>query len=216
MPRAEFTIDLPEGVWVGDLSRAHPDVRMRVLSAFPTDDSGYGLLEITGESVAAVVDGMRRAEGVSSVEAVRRTDDLAVVQFETTELPLLVTIQRAQIPLELPIEVSDGVVRLEITAPHDRLSAFGDQLRALGISHTLERVYRTVEEEDPLTERQADLLGSAIEHGYYDTPRGITLTDLAEELDMAPSTVSETLHRAEGTVIKAFAAERLGLDVERD
>ena len=34
----------------------------------------YTITAETGESVAAVVDGMRRAEGVSSVEAVRRTE----------------------------------------------------------------------------------------------------------------------------------------------
>jgi len=214
MPRAEFAVDLPEGIWVGGLSRANPGTTMRVLSAFPDEESGYGLLEITADAIDAVLDGMQEADGVSDVAVVYRTGDRVVVQFGTTELPLLVTIQRAQIPLELPVEITDGTVALEITAPHDRLSAFGDQLDALGISYVLDRVYRSVEEEDPLTDRQADLLRSAIEHGYYDTPRSITLTALAGELDMAPSTVSETLHRAEETVVKTFASERLDVDVE--
>lgn len=210
MPRAELTIDFPPGIWIGDLSRTYPAAQFTVLSAFPKEDRGYGLLEITADDVEPVLADMRGMQGVSDVEVVQQQPDRAVVQFETTEFPLLVTIQRAQVPLELPLEVSDGVASLEFTAPHDRLSAFGDQLTALGISHRLERLYRAVEPADPLTEKQRELLVAALEHGYYDTPRETTLTALADELGMAPSTVSETLHRAEGAVIKTFLEDDRG------
>lgn len=214
MPRAEFTIDLPEGVWVGDLSRSYPDVTFRVLSAFPDEDSGYGLLEIVSPAVDEILDRMRASPDVRSIETVQRTDDRAVVQFETTELPLLVTIQRAQIPLEPPLELVDGRVTLHLTAPRSRISAFGEQLDALSIPYTLDRIYRDVEAASVLTETQRDLLVEAIERGYYDTPRGITLNDLAAALDMAPSTVSETLHRAEGAVIKEHVAGLPDVDVD--
>jgi len=58
-----------------------------------------------------------------------------------------------------------------------------------------------------LTDRQRELLLAAVDAGYYDTPRECSLTDLATELDMAKSTVSETLHRAEGTIIEEFVAD---------
>lgn len=40
-------------------------------------------------------------------------------------------------------------------------------------------------------------MNAVIERGYYDTPRRCTLTELADELDLAKSTCSERLHRAE-------------------
>jgi hypothetical protein len=61
-----------------------------------------------------------------------------------------------------------------------------------------------------LTDTQRDLLLRAIEEGYYDTPRSCSLTELAERLGKARSTVSESLHRAEGKALKEFAAERYG------
>ena len=45
---------------------------------------------------------------------------------------------------------------------------------------------------------------TAVDHGYYDTPRACSLTELAEEVGIAKSTCSETLHRAEETMIKQF------------
>jgi predicted DNA binding protein len=65
-----------------------------------------------------------------------------------------------------------------------------------------------VETPELLTDQQRRLLVTAVEEGYYDTPRECTLTELAEAVDLAKSTASVTLHRAEERVIKEFAAER--------
>lgn len=212
MPRAAFTIELPDRIWIGDLSRSHPDLTFKILSAFPGEERGYGLLELDGADAMEVLSDMRESDAVPTAEVVQASEDRIVVHFETTELPLLVTVQAAQIPLELPIEIRNGEVTVEITAPRDRLSAFDEQLDALNIPHRLDKVYRTVEARSLLTETQENVVSAAIEAGYYDTPRSVTLTDLAEELDLAPSTLSETLHRAEETMVKTFADEHLDFE----
>jgi predicted DNA binding protein len=73
-----------------------------------------------------------------------------------------------------------------VTTTQDRLSTLGDQL---------------------LTERQQGLVRTAVDAGYYNTPRECTLTELAERLGIAKSTRSGALHRAEGAVIKRFLAD---------
>jgi hypothetical protein len=209
MVRAEFTVDIPDGVWAGSVSRAYPETTFRVLSALPGPESGFGLLEFESADAAAILERLRAADTLRSVETVHREENHVVVQFESTAFPLLVTVQRAQVPLEFPLELEDGRVTLSLTAPRDRISEFADQLHAVGVPHSLDRIYRAVDVDDVLTDHQRELLRAALEHGYYDTPRGITLTDLAETVDAAPSTVSETLHRVEGSIIKEYAAEQL-------
>ncbi len=56
---------------------------------------------------------------------------------------------------------------------------------------------------------------TAVEEGYYDTARTCSLTELAGEVGIAKSTCSETLHRAEETVIKQFI-EDLPTPIESD
>ena len=216
MPRAELTIDLPAGVWIGDLSRSYPDTTFRILSAFPDEDSGYGLLEICARDLEEILERIRGNGAVRSLETVQRAEDRAVVQFETTELPLLLTVQRAQVPMEPPLELVDGHITLTLTAPRERISAFADQLEALSIVFTLDRIYRDVDLSIPLTGTERELLVAAIERGYYDTPRTITLTELAEERGLAASTVSERLHRAEELVLKEFCADEPSIDVDVD
>lgn len=91
-----------------------------------------------------------------------------------------------------------------MTAPYERLSALSDQLAEFGIPFDVAYVREDTGSEPLLTDRQRELLETAVEAGYYDSPRACSLTELAEQVGAAKSTVSETLHRAEGAVVRAF------------
>ena len=214
MPYAKLTIDLPDAVWIGEVSREFPSTTFRVLSAVPSGDAGFGLLEIESESIPTVLDAIEDRAGISSVQLMQRSEDTAVVQFETSEPLLLLSIQESGAPIELPLTIRDGKAVIELTASRDRLSEFGRQLEAFGMSYTLNRVYDAVDTPTLLTDQQRRLLVTAVELGYYDTPRECTLTELAEEVDLAKSTASVTLHRAEETVVKEFVAERLDVTLD--
>jgi predicted DNA binding protein len=192
------------------VSREFPGTTFRVLSAIPSGGDGFGLLEVEGDSVPAVLDAIQERTNVSGLELLGHAEDTAVIQFETSEPLLLLSIQRSGAPLELPVTVRNGAAALELTASQDRLSALGDQFDALGIPYTLERVYGGVDRPDLLSDEQRDLLVRAVELGYYDTPRECTLTELAEAVDLAKSTASVTLHRAEERVVKEFVTEAGG------
>lgn len=56
-----------------------------------------------------------------------------------------------------------------------------------------------------LTERQERLLVFAAASGYYDFPRRVSLTRLAEKVGVAPSTLSEILRGAEKRIVTAYA-----------
>ena len=212
MPYAKLTIDLPTAVWIGEVSRDFPSATFRVLSAMPSGEAGFGLLEVESESIPAVLGAIESR--VSSVELMQHAENTAIVQFETSDPLLLLSIQESGAPLELPLTIQGGEAVIELTASRDRLSAFGQQLEAFGLSYTLNRVYDAVETPDLLTDQQRRLLVAAVEEGYYDTPRECTLTELAEAVDLAKSTASVTLHRAEERVIKEFAAERLDVTLD--
>jgi len=205
MVHATLTLSIPRRIWIGALSQDHPDSCIRVLSAFPKgEESGVGLVEVDGPDVPAVVRAIDEEETVTDLAVLGRHEDTALVQFETTDPLLLFPIIGSGIPLELPFDIRDGEARWELTASQDRLSELGEQLETLGISFTVEQLRQHVEPEQVLTDRQTTLVQAAIERGYYDTPRECTLTELADAQDMAKSTCSETLHRAEEKIVKGF------------
>jgi hypothetical protein len=115
-------------------------------------------------------------------------------------------VRNSMVPLELPVRIVAGRANLELTAAHGRLSELTAQLESFGLSYEVESLRQSAASADLLSEKQRALLVAAVDRGYYDTPRTCTLTELAEGLGLAKSTLSERLHRVEGTVMKEFAA----------
>ena len=58
-----------------------------------------------------------------------------------------------------------------------------------------------------LSGTERDTLRAAIEHGYYETPREVTVNELAERLDVPQSTVSYRLRQAEAALAKGYFRE---------
>ena len=58
-----------------------------------------------------------------------------------------------------------------------------------------------------LTARQRQVFDIAIREGFYDIPRRISLTQLAELLGVAKSTLSVQLQRVESTIVHTFSEE---------
>jgi predicted DNA binding protein len=212
MPTARLAVTLPEDVWVADLSSRYPEATFRVLAALPDDDMGVGLVEITAPEMEAVLSKLDEATGVRVFELLHRGDGRALVQFETDNPLLLLSIRNSRTPFEPPITIVDGVADLELTASRDRLSSLTDQLRTVGLEFDVRSVRTSMDPESVVTDRQRALIETAVERGYYDTPRTCTLTGLADHLDIAKSTASERLHRAEGAIIRAFAADTSVVD----
>ncbi|MFB6300166.1 MAG: helix-turn-helix domain-containing protein [Halobacteriales archaeon] len=210
MPHAKLHIGLPSNIWIEDISTAFPETTFRVLAALPADETGVGLLEVIGEDPLPVLEAIADADGIQSLSRLGASDGRVVIQFETDEPLLLFSVRESGIALEPPIEIRDGTATIEVTASQDRLSTLGTQLEEFGMRFDVEYIHREVASTNLLTHRQRELVLEAVEAGYYDTPRSCSLTELAEELDAAKSTVSETLHRAEEKIIKDFVASLPG------
>jgi len=205
MPEARLELTLPENMWIGELTRQYSDSTFEILAALPDKGDGVAMTEITSEQLDDLLADMEGYDEVTSLDVLNKTDDRALVQFETS-LPLLILAARdSGVPLELPFTLSNGRAVWELKASSDRLAMLSNQLEQFGISFTVDYIQYNVEDNPLLTPAQQDIIQKALEMGYYDTPRQCSLTALAEEMDRAKSTVSETLHRAEEKIIKDFA-----------
>lgn len=214
MPTASLRITLPRDIWIGTLSREYADAEFEILTAFPKEMGGVALAEITIQNGEDIVEAMRNYDDVLDVTLLKQTEESVLVQFETSEPILLLPIKEAGTPFELPFTINDGTVEWEITATQDRLSELAAQLREFDITFDVRSVTHEIETTQLLTDRQIEILTHAVETGYYDTPRESTLTELAADLDLAKSTCSETLHRAEEKIIKQFATDINQIDTE--
>lgn len=208
MSQARFVVTLPERTWLGDLSETFPDATVRLLTALADESQAVGLCRVTAADCGAVLEYLADRDDVEAVTVLRRTDRDLTVQFETDEPLLLWTVLDAGVPVQFPIEVTDGRAVLDVVGEPTRITRLGLYLDDLGVSFTVEFVREYARLDDQLTGKQRSLVTTAVELGYYDTPRKCSLTDLADSVGLAKSTVSETLHRAEETIVKSFVGIR--------
>lgn len=66
-----------------------------------------------------------------------------------------------------------------------------------------------------LPHEQRAAIEAAVEHDYYRTPRGISLTELAKELDVPLSTLQYRLQQAEAWIIQCFVTQSMTGQVQK-
>lgn len=209
MPQARLLVELPDDPWIADVSRKYPEATFEVLTALPEDERGFGLLRFRSDSVAAILADIRSHGTIEDVSVIQETTAAATIQIVTSKPMLLVAAKRSGIPIEMPVRINNGTATVDVSADHDRLSELGTQLSSMGIDFEVDYIQQRLQPDQLLTDRQRELLQLAVSMGYYDTPRRCTLTELADEIGLAKSTCSETLHRVEEVVMKTFAEELL-------
>ncbi|MDR5673031.1 helix-turn-helix domain-containing protein [Halalkaliarchaeum sp. AArc-GB] len=210
MSRARIVLDMPEGVWVSEVTAQHPDATVCVLSAVPAEDSGIALITVYADEPDEIVPAIESHPGILEAEPVHESTGQVTVQIETRTPMLVLSAQTSGVLIDFPVRISDGQVTLEVSGAADRLSALFGEFDGAGVEYQVEYIRDDPRPEELLTETQRDLLLTAVGRGYYDTPRQCSLTELAEEVGLAKSTCSETLQRAEGAVIEAFVEELTG------
>ena len=216
--QATISITIPDHAWVHQVSTAHPDATLEILAAIPDEDAGFGLVRVTGPDVPAVLEDIDDHPQITEFSLVQWTDRDATVHFETTAPLLLFSAKESGIPIEYPLEVRGGEMTVEATGTRERLSELTAQLVGYCFKYRIEQVRERPRKQQLLSDRQREVVLAAVEHGYYDTPRECSLTELAEEIGVAKSTCSETLHRAEEAIVKGFVEDltETGSDFDAD
>lgn len=207
MAQATLAITMPEQVWVQQVSTAHPEATIRVIAAVPGSESGFALIRIAGPDVPSVIEDMDAHPQITELSLAQWSENEATVHFETTDPLLLFSSRDSGMPIELPVEIRDGEAMVEVTGSRERLSELAEQLEFFGLQYRIEHIRERLHDGQLLSERQQEIVVAAVRQGYYDTPRQCSLTELADHLEIAKSTCSETLHRAEEGIIKEFVGD---------
>lgn len=92
----------------------------------------------------------------------------------------------------------------------DAVTAFHDACRENGIAVTVTRISEgpTDVGQSALTPKQREALLAAYESGYFDIPRRVTLTDLADRLDISSQALSQRLRRGNETLVRESLVEQ--------
>lgn len=162
----------------------------------------------------------REHSGVESVtHSADETITYALVELRDEAVPLFggaaEAIDRTGLVVRRPLVYCDGAIHGHIIGSPTVLQATLDRTPdTVDVQVEAIRQFPSarVNPTTTLTERQRAVVETALELGYYDTPRGATHEEIAEALDIAPNTVSQHLQKGEAALVRAGMQ---GLDSSR-
>lgn len=204
MISAKFRIQLPERLWIAEISKRYPHATFRLLSGNRLDERAIELGEAITDSPEDVLETTREHPSISNYELLVLEERRVLGKYETSDTALYDFVETTLLTIEFPVPVQNGWYEFDLTGTREEFDRLQEQLDASPLSYELQSVIRGQHTDELLTDRQQEVLEAAIRQGYFEVPRECTLAELAATVDADKSTVSTMLRRGESKVLKWF------------
>jgi predicted DNA binding protein len=163
---------------------------------------------------------LSRSDTVAEFTALGRVDDrvLYTVTWDCPTNGFLHGLESSDaVALEARCRDGDEWTMKLLFPSHAQLSAFHEFCLDNGIRCTPERVYPLDEshsgvDTDLLTAEQREAILLALQEGYFDSPSRITLSELADQMDISQQALSQRIRRGTKAVFERMLSGRRSRD----
>ena len=197
---ADFSIPA-EQFALGHLLEVRPGVQVRLESMVPTGETMIPYFWVEDPDIEAVEEALLESTYVEEASIVDRVGDEAlfrVVWAEDVNGIIETITETESVILEGNGHGDNWTFELRFPE-YDALSQFYHSVVEKDISITLENVHNPIDQSGPqpnvVTDEQGEALQTALEEGYFAVPREITLVELADQLGISDSAVSQRIRR---------------------
>ncbi|MCX6651454.1 MAG: helix-turn-helix domain-containing protein [Methanomassiliicoccales archaeon] len=206
MIEAVLEVDIPDG-WVHDIS-ANFDVPVRILDCIPFGDKGarsFVELECDDPEMQQIVSrAIEKHPDVCKWEASVTEDGKVRGVALLTKCRACKAILRSDCYLRSAKTKGGGLVEWRVIATREE--ALGQLIKELADAGCTTKLLskKKVDDSSFVTKRQELAVRSALERGYYDYPRNVTLQEMASSFGVTASTMGEILQRGERNIIREY------------
>lgn len=205
---ATMSVPAPE-LRLGQTLTATFDVRLRLERVVRADGSFVPYLWTAPSDVDHIEAALSHESDIESVEIVDSTDEQALLKLEWDDE----FDEFFEVITDTGGEILDGVGEREAWwfqlrfDEHEHLTAFYRRCASSDISLDIETVHnpgtpREFGVEFELTDAQRETLHIALKHGHFDVPRESNLVELADQLGVSDTAVSERMRRGIRTLLE--------------
>jgi predicted DNA binding protein len=189
-------MNLPTSLWMQPFTVRHPEILLEVLNRMELR-APLTMFETRIRSSAGGdwSEEIRNIPGVTKIEVIDATEGSEVCRVVGRGKTIVPLLKRLRLLDQFPYPVHEGVAVRTVTGPQRRIREFLKDLETESTGLHVESVHHgaPLPRHSHLTPRQQEILSRAMIEGYFDVPRGISLTELAAKVGIAISTLSVSL-----------------------
>lgn len=205
---AEYAV-APDYLALADSIEAVPEVTLRIERVYATDpEQPIVFVWVSAPDIEAFDAALEDDPSVAEFEQIRDIDGERLYRIQAAPGRAVTTYPKwVEVGGErLKAYYEDGWWHARTRYPdRDALSEYRGYLQANDVTFRLERLYDSGHRDGDgptLTDEQRETLELAYERGYFEVPRSVSTSDLADELGVSNQAVSERLRRGNARLVK--------------
>ena len=182
--------------------KSFPNVRMEIQYFLPYDlenSIGNSIIEIKHYDLQHIIDLIQNHDSVLEFSILEQENNRIKFNVKTYDPYLLYALIKCGVLVDFPVNVRQGNAYWRLIATRDRIDQLLTIFDERKVDYELLRIgnspYNLEDEKNKLTLEESNVLSKAIDLGFFEIPRKISLEDLANHLGKSKSALSVMLRK---------------------
>lgn len=195
-------LKVPEKKWISEIFDDYPDTELNILNFFPYDyekNIGNAIIEIKHYKIDDIIKKLKVNPSIFEFTILNKKENQILINIKTTNPYLLFTIIKCGGIVEFPIEVREKYIIWTLISTRKQLDDILTLYEEFKIDYLILQITNTPSEfkenSNGLSFEESKILDTAINSGFFEVPRKISLEELASNLGLSKSWTSETLRK---------------------
>lgn len=199
---ARIKIKFPDKLWISELFKNFPDLKMEISYFLPYDlekSIGNSIIEIMHYNIDSIIQEIRNHPSVFQFSILEQEDKKVKFNVKTKDPYLLYAVIKCGVLINFPVRVKDGYAYWRLISSRKSIDQLLTLFEQRNIDFELLRIgkspYLLEDEKHKLTYDESNVLDKAISLGFFEIPRKISLEELANKLGKSKSALSVMLRK---------------------
>lgn len=199
---ARVKIKFPDQLWISEIFKKFPDVKMEILYFLPYDlekSIGNSVIEIMHYDINSIINKIKNHESVFGFSVVEQEENRIKINVKTKDPFLLYGVIKCGVLVNFPVTVRDGYAYWRLISTRGRIDRLLTLFEHKNIDFSLLRIgnspFNIDDDKSKLSFEESNVLERAIDLGFFEIPRKISLERLANELGKSKSALSVMLRK---------------------
>lgn len=199
---AEIKISFPDNLWISDIFKKYSDLTMEITSFLPyvlESSIGNLIAEILHQDIDGVIEAIKNHKTVFEFNIFERKEKKIKFNIKIRNAYLLDALIHYGILVNFPIRVRDGQVYWKFIANRNAIDNLLTFFELKKIEFTILKIGISPYDIDKINDRlsldESNILEMAIDLGFFEIPRNISLENLSKKLGRSKSAISVTLRK---------------------